>query len=119
MRERRPCQGYGCRPQKGDSEGRGEGEALPLLVASAHAVADRDGAARHEPYGYRADDEDDGGGVANRDKARLADDVAHDAHIDELVDVLEEVRRNERRGECSQALRGAPFQKGWRAICRY
>ena len=31
----------------------------------------------------------------------VADDVADDAHIGELVDVLEEVRRDERRGERS------------------
>ena len=87
------------RAQKGDPDPRDESAALSLLVASACAVADRDGAARHEPYGYRADDEDDGGGVADRDEARLADDVAHDAHIDELVDVLEKVRRDERSGK--------------------
>ena len=112
MRENRPRQGYSSRSQKGDPEGRGEGAALPLLVASAHAVAHRDGAARHEPYGYRADDEDDGGGVADGNEPRLADDVAHDAHIDELVDVLEKVSRDERSGERSQALRDAPFQEG-------
>ena len=44
--------------------------------------------------------------------SQLADDIAHDAHIDELVDVLEEVRRDERGGERCQALRGASLQKG-------
>ena len=38
--------------------------------------------------------------------------IADDAHIDELVDVLEEVRRDERGGERRQALRGASLQKG-------
>ena len=112
MCERRPRQGYSGRSQEGDPEGRDEGAALPLLVASAHAVAHRDGAARHEPYGYRADDENDGGGVANCNEPCLADDVAHHAHIDELVDVLEEVSRDERGRERNQALRGAPFQEG-------
>ena len=100
------------------TEGRGEGEALPLLVASAHAVADRDGAARHEPYGYRADDEDDGGGVANRDKARLADDVAHDAHIDELVDVLRRFAATS-GAENAASASGRSLQKRWRMICGY
>lgn len=113
--ERRSCQGYRRRAQQGDPERCDESAPLPLLIAGAYAVADRDGAARHEPYGYRADDEDDGGGVADRDEPRLADD----AHIDKLVDVLEEVRRDERGGECGQALRGAPFQKRWRMICGF
>lgn len=114
MGERRACQCCGRGSQQGDSKGCGEGAPLSRLVASAHAVAHRDGAARHEPYGYRVNDEDDGGGVADRDEPRLADDVAHDAHIDELVDVLKEVRRDERGRERRQALRCAPFQKGRR-----
>ena len=65
--ERRSRQGYRRRAQQGDPERCDESAPLPLLVASASAVADRDGAARHEPYGYSADDEDDGGGVADRD----------------------------------------------------
>lgn len=114
-----PARVIAARAQQGGPEGRDEGAPLPLLIAGASAVADRDGAARHEPYGYRADDEDDGGGVADRDEPRLADDVTHDAHIDKLVDILEEVRRDERGGECGQTLRGAPFQKEWRVICGF
>ena len=92
---------------------------LSLLVACAHAICDRDGAARHEPYGNRADDKDDRGGVADCDQPRLADDVAHDAHIDELVDVLEKVRGDERSGERGQTLRCAPFEEGWRVTCGF
>ncbi len=47
----------------------------------------------------------------------VADDVADDAHIGELVDVLEEIGRDERGGERSQAFRRAPFQERWRMIC--
>ena len=116
VREHSPRQGYSGRSQKGDPEGCDECAALALLVASTHAVAHCDGAARHEPYGYRADDEDDGGGVADRDEPRLADDVANDAHIDELVDVLKDVRRDERGRERRQASCGASFQEGRRVI---
>ena len=71
----------------------------PGGVGGAGAPRDDCPAPSREADHNGADDEGDRRGVAHRDESRLAQDVADYGHVDELVEVLEEVGGHEGRRE--------------------